>query len=247
MSPYNREFALCRIFSTTTGWSYPSSWRALPSQQPSLLHNTASSWLDFGGNQTIHPLQISPLLKEGVRWFVWARMGSKPAAACCLWLVDGMADHLMINPRKEMKTNSFEPSFKGLFNIWEAFRIDSKSILMLRSRQQDSTSSSALLCKAESGGFCPTDETLTTNLPIQEPKTATPLVIGQSGWQSASWARAVAFVVRLGESRSRPFRPTQPHCWRGHNCRKVGFRNWMKQSTRYEIGYLFSEHKYKPI
>jgi len=179
MSPYNLEFSLWRIFSTTTGWSYPPSCRALRPQQPSLLHNTASSLLDFGGNQTMHPLQISPLLKEGVRWFVWARAGSDPAAACCLWYVDGMADNLTGIPRDQMTIDSFQTSCKGV-RFQGAFSIDLTLYWCSDSRQHDSTSCVCIVTQGWIQRIPPSQQDLTTVLPIQEPKTTASLVIGRS-------------------------------------------------------------------
>jgi hypothetical protein len=63
-SPRIFELILCQIFSTTTGWSYPSGSRATRAQQSGLLHKTGSSWVFLGGSQTMHPTQTSPFLRR---------------------------------------------------------------------------------------------------------------------------------------------------------------------------------------
>jgi len=88
-SPRIFELILCLIFSTTTGWSYPSASRATRPQESCLLHKTGSSWLFLGGSQTIHPTQTSPLLRR-LCWDLWVPATGKAAPSWRRWAADGI-------------------------------------------------------------------------------------------------------------------------------------------------------------
>lgn len=157
-SPRIFELILCLIFSTTTGWSYPSASRATRPQQSCLLHKTGSSWLFLGGSQTIHPTQISPFLRR-LCWDLWVPATGKAAPSWRRWAADGIPNDSAARKRNrctywQLPKRALEPNLK----YWEFKRKTGSYIDVGDLCDSTEPCVFALLHKAESDRFRPTNE-----------------------------------------------------------------------------------------